>query len=197
MQPSSLEKISYEEYLRLEETSPVKHDFVRGQRVERNVEAMAGGSPNHVRITPVLTGMLRAALRGSKCRSFDSDTLVRIDEAGANYYPDAGIACPPNFVSDRVGVIDNPKAIFEVLSPSTEKFDRSEKFANYRLLPSLQDYVLVSTERRLVEVFSRQDDGSWVVRFYVHGATAHLPSVGIDLPLDELYEDAAFEEEPA
>lgn len=194
-QPTSLERMTFEEYLRLEETSPVKHHFVRGRRIERFAEAMAGGSPNHVRITPSLSRILGSALRGRTCRSFDADTLIRVEEAGASYYADAGIACPPNFLSDRVGVIDNPTVIVEVLSPSSEKYDRGAKFHNYRLLPSLQDYVLVATDRPMVEVFSRQDDGSWNLRIFIHGATAHLPSVGIDLPLVELYEDAVFEGE--
>ena len=85
-------------------------------------------------------------------------------------------------------MIDNPTVIVEVLSPSSEKDDRGDKFRDYRLLSSLRDYVLVSTKRPAVEVFSRQDDGSWNLRVYVHGSTAHLPSVGVDLPLDELYE---------
>ncbi len=191
---ASIDRITREEYLRREAASLVKHDFIDGRMVEREVVAMAGGSPNHVRITPVLTGMLHAALRGRTCQPFDSDTLVHIEEIDRDYYPDAGIACPPNFLSDTVGEIDNPTVIVEVLSPSSEKADRGDKFHDYRLLPSLRDYVLVSTKRASVEVFSRQDDGSWNLRVYVHGATAHLPSVGIDLSLDELYENAVFDE---
>lgn len=192
-QPAFTERITHEEFLRREAASPVKHHFIGGRMVEREVVAMAGGSPNHVRITPVLSRMLGVALRGKPCRPFDSDTLVRIEEVDQDYYPDAGVACPPNFLSDTVGVIDNPTVIVEVLSPSSEKDDRGDKFENYRLLPSLRDYVLVATKRPSVEVFSRQDDGSWNLRVYVHGATAHLPSVGVDLPLDELYENAVFD----
>ena len=77
-----------------------------------------------------------------------------------------------------------------MLSPSSEKDDRGDKFADYRRLPSLRDYVLVSTKQPAVEVFSRQDDGSWSLRVYLRGTVAHLPSVGVDLPLDELYETA-------
>lgn len=190
----AFERIPWAEYLRREAASSVKHHFIDGQMVEREVVAMAGGSPNHVRITPVITGMLRAALHGRTCKPFDSDTLVHIDEIDRDYYPDAGIACPPNYLSETVGVIDNPTVIFEVLSPSSEKDDRGDKFRDYRLLSSLRDYVLVSTKRPSVEVFSLQDDGSWNLRVYVHGATAHLPSVGLDLPLDELYENAVFDE---
>lgn len=191
--PTSLERIGYDEYLRREEASPVKHDFVDGCMVERTVEAMAGGSPNHVRITPALMGMLRNALRGRECRAFDADTSIRVEDAGRNYRPDAGVACPPNFLSDRVGVIDNPVVLFEVLSPATERAERGDKFLDYRLLPSLRDYVLISSVRRMVEVFSRQEDGSWNLRIFIHGSVAHLPSVGIDLDLSELYEDATFE----
>ena len=193
-QPASLERITHEEYLRREAVSPVKHHFIDGRMVEREIVSMAGGSPNHVRITPVLSRMLGNSLRGRTCQPFDSDTSVHIEAADRDYYPDAGIACPPNFLSETVGVIDNPTVVVEVLSPSSEKDDRGDKFRDYRLLPSLRDYVLVSTRRPTVEVFSLQDDGSWNLRVYVRGATAHLPSVGIDLPLDELYENALFDE---
>ena len=192
----TFERITREEYLRREALSPVKHDFIDGRMVEREIVSMAGGSPNHVEITPTLIGMLRTALRGKTCRPFGSDTLVHIEAIDRDYYPDAGVACPPNYLSDTVGEIDNPTVIVEVLSPSSEKNDRGDKFEDYRLLPSLRDYVLVSTRRRSVEVFSREEDDSWTLRIFVQSSTAHLPSVGVDLPLDELYENAVFNEAP-
>ena len=193
----TLERITHEEYLRREAESPVKHDFIDGVMVEREIVAMAGGSPNHVRITPSITRMLGNALRGKPCRPFDSDTLVHVEEIDRDYYPDAGVACPPNYLSETVGVIDNPTVIVEVLSPSSEREDRGDKFRDYRSLPSLQDYVLVATKRATVEVFSRQADGSWNLRVYLEGTTAHLPSIRVDLPLDEIYENATFDESPS
>jgi len=154
--------------------------------------SMAGAGEPHRSITPALSRICGQALRGRPCRYFDQDTKIAVEAAGASYYADGGIACPPNLVSRSTGAIDNPTVIFEVLSPSTEARDRGEKFLNYRLLPSLRDYVLIGTDRPLVEVFSRQPDGNWLLRIYLEGATAHLPSVGVDLPLAELYEDAVF-----
>lgn len=191
---SQFERITHEEYLRREAESPVKHDFIDGRMVEREIVAMAGGSPNHVEITPTLLRMLGVALRKKPCRPFGSDTLVHVDEIDRDYYPDAGVACPPNYLSETVGVIDNPTVVIEVLSPSSERDDRGDKFRDYRLLPTLQDYVLVSTKRATVEVFSRQADDSWNLRVFLPGTSAHLPSVGVDLPLDEIYENATFDD---
>ena len=191
---SQFERITHEEYLRREAESPVKHDFIDGRMVEREIVAMAGGSPNHVEITPTLLRMLGVALRKQPCRPFGSDTLVHVDEIDRDYYPDAGVACPPNYLSETVGVIDNPTVVIEVLSPSSERDDRGDKFRDYRLLPTLQDYVLVSTKRATVEVFSRQADDSWNLRVFLPGTSAHLPSVGVDLPLDEIYENATFDD---
>ena len=119
-----------------------------------------------------------------------------IDASGSGYYPDGAIACPPNDLNPQQGTYDNPVAVFEVLSPGTENFDRRDKADDYKALPSLQDYVLVESDRARVEVFSRLPDGRWAQSVFLAGSVVHLPSVGIDLPLDELYENAAFDAEP-
>ena len=128
--------------------------------------------PDHA---PRLSRTLGNALQGRTCRSFDADTMIRVEAADRGFYADAGIACPPNYLSDRVGVIDNPTVVIEVLSPGTEKHDRGEKFRNYRFLASLRDDVLIASDRRSVEVFSLQDDGSWNRRIFVHGRVRPSP----------------------
>ncbi|AIE86919.1 hypothetical protein OP10G_3551 [Fimbriimonas ginsengisoli Gsoil 348] len=146
---------------------------------------MAGASRNQLELQSALATEIGAALKGRPCRLLGQDTKVWIDKTNVYFYPDATIACPPNFVDDANGVIDNPTVIFEVLSTGTATFDRSAKFADYRSLSSLRDYVLIDSERRVVEVFSLED-GEWLVRSYESGSM-RIPSVNVDVDLDELY----------
>lgn len=181
-----------QEYLDFEETTPDKHELFRGR-----IYAMAGGSSNHGNVIDSLTQVCIEALRGRKpCRFVGSSRKLVIEATGSGYYPDAVIASPLNDLNPRQGSYDNPTVVFEVLSPGTGRFDRTDKYDDYRSLPSLRDYVLVESEVARVEVFSRSDDGGWLHRVYLPGTIAHLPSVGIDLPLDELYENAVFDDRP-
>jgi Uma2 family endonuclease len=170
------------DYLETEEKASIRHEFVAG-----TVYAMSGASRKHVEITRALSGILYRETEGRDCRNLDQDTKVWIEDARAYYYPDATIACPPRFIDEAHGVIDNPTVVFEVLSPSTEGFDRGAKFAAYRALPSLQSYVLIESESRLVEVYSIES-GQWVVRFFsAMDAIAEIPSVSLVISLAELY----------
>ena len=185
--------ISIEDYLAFEETTPAKHELFRGR-----VYAMAGGSSNHSNIIVSLTQACGRSLQGRKpCRFVGENQKVVIGEEGSGFRPDGAIACPPNDLNRQQGTYDNPTVIFEVLSPGTADFDRTDKGDDYKTLPSLQDYVLIESEKVRVEVFSRQADGVWGQRVYLPGTTAHLPSLGIDLPLDELYENVIFEDQPS
>lgn len=181
-----------EEYLAFEETTPEKHELFRGR-----ICAMAGGSSNHSAIIVSLTGACREALRGRKpCRSVGENQKAVVQKSGSSYRPDGAIACPPNDLDRSRGTYDDPTVVFEVLSPSTAEFDRTEKFNDYRTLTSMQDYVLVESEKVRVEVFSRLEDGRWEQQVYLPETVAHIPSVGIDLSLDELYKNAVFDEPP-
>lgn len=166
------------EYLRREREATTRHEYVDGVVCE-----MAGASRNHVEIQGALATEVGIALRRKTCRILPADTKLLVGRK--YYYPDAMIACPPNFVDDTNGVIDNPTVVIEVLSPSTRTLDRGVKFADYRTLPSLKDYVLIDSEARNVEVFSRQND-EWVVR-KVEIGTVPIPSISVLLDLDELY----------
>jgi Uma2 family endonuclease len=154
---------------------------------------MAGAGRNHASITPVLAALCVGQLRGKPCRYRDTDTKVVVVETGSTYYPDGLIACPPNYVNESAGAIDNPAVIFEVLSPSTWRFDREAKFDSYARLESLREYVLIHADTPRVEVFTRREDGKWVLGVYLGGTTAPIDCVGIALALDELYEEAVFE----
>ena len=175
--------ISPAEYLCREREAKTKHEYLSGTVCE-----MAGASRNHIEIQAALATEVGIALRGKPCRILPADTKLRV--RNAYYYPDAMIACPPRYVDDANGVIDNPTVVVEVLSPSTRTLDRGTKFADYRTLPSLGDYVLIDSEARGVEVFSLRE-GEWMVRA-VEAGVAPLPSLGIALDLDELYRHIAL-----
>ena len=177
------------EYLSLERVSEIRHEYLEGC-----VYAMAGESPTHSTICFNLVGVLHPQLRGTPCRGFSPNMKVRAGEAGLYAYPDLSVACgEPIFQDEHGDVLLNPAVIFEVLSPSTEAYDRGEKFARYRALETLTDYVLVAQDRPHVEHFSRRPDGTWM-REEVDGpdATLTLNSINCRLPLADVYERVAF-----
>ena len=179
-----------EEYLELELKAEYKSQYVAGE-----IYAMAGAQPEHVALAANLTGMLYTQFRGRPCQVYSSDLRVRVKPGDLWTYPDVAALCSPPRFETMVNPhsLLNPQVIFEVLSPSTEAFDRGEKFARYRLLESLVDYVLVSSEQMRVEHFVRQADGSWQYKEY-HQPDDRLPlaSVGCELPLAEIYERVTF-----
>jgi Uma2 family endonuclease len=180
--------VSISEYLVREERARFRHEFVGGI-----VYAMAGASRNHSEISSQLFMVVGVPLRGRPCRILGPDTKVFIERADAIYYPDASVSCPPNHVSDSSGMIDNPTAVFEILSASTALVDEGPKFSHYRLLPSLSNYVLIDSRKMHVRVFSLEG-GEWVVRSYESpDDVANVDSIGISLPLGELYEHAVLE----
>lgn len=181
---------SPEEYLALERGTDARHEYLDGQ-----VYAMAGESLERSRICVNLAGELRARLRGGPCEVLSPNMKVVTAPPGLFAYPDATVVCgEPRFHDERRDVLLNPTVIFEVLSPSTEAYDRGEKFFRYRSrIPGLQDYVLVSQGKPFVEHFSRQPDGSW--RYSTAGGLSesiYLASVDCRLPLAEIYDRIAF-----
>ena len=113
---------------------------------------------------------------------------IRIEAMNRCTYADVPVVCgSPQFLDEKRDALLNPTAIFEMLSDSTESYDRGEKFAGYRTLPSLQEYVLVSQKQKLVEHFHRQSDGSWLLRVSGAGESVSLPSLGCELAVDEIY----------
>ncbi|CAN5385860.1 Uma2 family endonuclease [soil metagenome] len=176
-------RVTSEEYLRREAVADTKSELIDGRIV-----AMAAASRQHVVITPNLGDALAPLLRDTGCRRFDSDAKVWIAAFDEYLYPDACVACPPDFVNDAVGAIDNPIVVLEVLSPSTEARDRGIKFERYSTLPSLGEYVLVASERIAVETFVRLGDGRWVRSLWTGlESVARLESLGADLPLSAIY----------
>ena len=181
-----------EQYVELEETSEFRGEYLSGQ-----IFAMADGSPEHSAICNNIGGEMRSLLRGGPCAVFNSDLRVTIMQSGLMTHPDVTVVCGEQHRHplDKHSII-NPTVLFEVLSPTTEAYDRGEKWAHYRRLDSLQEYILVSQNKARVEQYVRQDDDSWKF-IAVDGleASLFLPSLGCSLPLSEVYDRVALEEE--
>ena len=187
-----------EEYLTLERTEVERHEYLDGC-----VYAMAGESPDHGRICVNLTRRLAAQLDGSGCEVFSKDLKVRCgpmprpggSREGLFAYPDLVVICGALQFHDQAReVLLNPQVILEVLSPSTEAFDRGEKFHRYRRwLPTLTDYVLVAQDRPVIDHYHRTETGRWEVDTLEGlGARLHLPSIGCTVALDAVYERIVF-----
>lgn len=179
-------QMSLEEYLRFEEQSMEKHEYRGGE-----VVLMAGGTPDHSLIVMNVGGELRNHLKGKPCRVYDSNLRIRIPRTAILAYPDLSIICGPRAIDpdDKLGQsVTNPRVIIEVLSPTTEAFDRGEKFSHYRNLDSLEEYILISQSTYSVESFLRQPEGHWLMT-PISGLDAilHIRSLDIHLPLTEIY----------
>lgn len=196
--PQTQLNYSVGEYLTLERESEERHEYLDGQ-----IYAMAGESPQHGDISSNLVGILHPQLRGTPCRVWTKDAKVRSGPAIKSYrttkglfsYPDLVVVCgEPQFLDGHRDVLLNPTVIIEVLSPTTESFDRGEKFWRYRThLAALTDYVLVSQTLPLVEHFRRQSDDEWVLST-ASGleSSLRLASIGCVLRLSEVYDRVSF-----
>lgn len=176
--------MTYAEYLAFEATSDTKHEYVNGQ-----VYAMAGGSPEHSRLAARLARLVGNALEGRPCDVFSSDGRVRVEATGRSTYPDLTVVCGElRRAKDDPDAITNPILLVEILSESTEASDRGEKWAHYQRLASLREYVLVSQDRRNVEVFRRSSSTAWSYEAF-DGPEVTLRSISATLSLDALYHD--------
>lgn len=175
---------SYADYLAFERSAPTKHEYVAGM-----VVAMAGGSPEHARLAGRLARFIGVAIDGRPCDVFSSDLRVRISETNRSTYPDLTVVCGRRqTAADDDDAIVNPTVLVEILSDSTEADDRGEKFAHYRRLASLQEYVLVAQKAQRIEVYRREGD-RWVLSEHGPGTRVELPSIGASIPVDEVYRD--------
>ncbi len=179
------------EYLRFERQSDVKHEYFRGE-----LFAMAGASDNHVTIFMNTSYVLVGQLKGRSCRTYGADMRVKVSPTGLYTYPDLVVVCGrPRFEDKELDTLLNPTVIVEILSKSTEAYDRGEKFAQYRTLDTLVDYLLVSQDRPLIERFTRQPDGGWLLTESA-GLDAVMPieSIQCQLPLAEVYDRVEFDQ---
>jgi Uma2 family endonuclease len=200
-QAAAKRRYTLEEYFEFERNSEEKFEYRDGEVVNLSETiGMAGGSLVHSRITANVIAAIRSRLTGGPCQVYSGDLRVRIPRKVLWAYPDASVICGNAQVEAIPGVGEtatNPQVIIEVLSPSTESYDRGDKFARYREIPSLRDYVLVAQHEPRVEVFSRAEDGAWsFVPVSDVRASAVLRSLGVELPLAEVYAGVEFPPAP-
>jgi Uma2 family endonuclease len=174
-----------QEYLDRERRSEFKHEYHAGE-----VFAMAGATEPHVLITTNVVFHLSAQLRQRPCRVYSGDMRVKVSATGLYTYPDAAVVCgEPRFEDERRDTLLNPEVVVEVLSESTEAYDRGKKFEHYRSVPSFREYVLIAQDRHRVERYTRQPDGRWLLSDEADGldAVVELSSIGCELRLSEVY----------
>lgn len=180
------------EYLAFDRASEIKHELINGY-----VYAMTGGSESHSLISVNTSTSLRVQVRGRSCKVYNSDMRVQID-ADTYTYPDITVVCGESRLADREReTLLNPTLIIEVLSPSTERYDRGRKFQLYRQIDSLRTYVLIAQDSPRIEWYVRGDDGRWQFNDAAGlDAQVDLTAIGCTLALDEVYEQVAFPEQP-
>ncbi|MEY4544387.1 MAG: hypothetical protein RL685_582 [Pseudomonadota bacterium] len=185
--PPRLHRYTFHEYLVLEESSTVRHEFLAGE-----IYAMAGGTPQHAALAMAVGAALVARVRGGPCRVHSSDLRVRALATGLTTYPDVTVVCGP-YESDPhdKNTIVNPRLVVEVTSESTEEYDRGEKLESYRRIPSLDAIVLISHREQLIEVFERQGDSTWRRSESRVGSALLIATLGATLSVDEIYATVA------
>ena len=184
--------LSYAEYLALELTTETRHEYLDGE-----AWAMAGGSPRHSKIKTNLAVELGNALGDGPCQPYDSDLRIRTMETGLATYADLTIVCGPlERHPEDPHAVTNPAVVIEVLSPSTEGWDRGGKFRHLGRCPSLQVYVLVSQDEPLFEVYTRgSGSDSWELRRYRGGQCVTLDTIGVEIEVERVYRNLPAEAE--
>ena len=181
--------MSVEEYLQIDRSSiATRYEYIDGY-----VSMLAGGTLDHNTIGANIISILRHSLRGTPCRVFTSNARVRLSSTRF-VYPNASISCDEQ---DR-GQSDNvqsPRLVVEVLSPSTEGYDRGRKFGFYRECPTIQEYLLIDAQRPMLEVYRREKHDLWIFRAYRLDADVELTNLGVRFPVSDVYEDVVIMEE--
>jgi len=182
-------RLTPEQYLDAERAAEFKHEYYNG-----HIYAMSGGSYRHAQIIGGLVRELGNALKKRSCSVVPSDLRLRVSLDGLYTYPDVVVICgDPKFADDRSDTLLNPALIAEVLSPSTEAYDRGFKSAQYRTVESLEEYALVSPAEPRVEMFRRQPNGHWLLSEAVGlEAVCHFDSLDCAIPLSEIYANVTF-----
>jgi Uma2 family endonuclease len=184
MASNPVSNLTEEQYLAIERAAEFKSEFLDGV-----MYAMSGGSLRHSDLASNLLAELRAMLRNSECKAFNSDLRVRVS-ARMYAYPDVSVVCgKPLLADERQDILLNPVVILEVLSPSTEQYDRGMKFQLYRTIDSLREYILVDQDKVLIEQYIRQDASTWTLRDHqTLEDELKIDSIGVSLPLRLIYD---------
>lgn len=183
-----LHRYTYQDYVWLEDDSPIRHEFLAGEIV-----AMAGGTPEHAAMGAEIIRQLGEQLRDGPCRVFTSDLGVRVMATGLATYPDASIVCGPTLRDpDKKTNVTNPRVLVEVTSDGTEDYDRGEKLEHYKKIPTLEAIVIVSHREPRVEVWSRAPGSTeWSRTESRAKSSALVPALGCKLDVDAIWRAAA------
>jgi Uma2 family endonuclease len=182
----NLPKLTPAEYFAWEEQQLCRHEYINGE-----VHAMSGGTQNHSRIALKFAALLDGHLADSSCRVFNSDCRVNIVATDDYTYPDVSVSCDRHDTT-TVQYITYPCLIVEVLSDSTEAYDRGNKFFRYRQNPQLRDYVLVSSQEIAIDLYRKGDDDRWEIINYRTGDLVELRSVSLNFPIEQVYRGIDF-----
>ncbi|MFA7240108.1 MAG: Uma2 family endonuclease [Sulfuricellaceae bacterium] len=178
--------ISPETYLEMETASEERHEYVDGE-----IFAMTGAASTHNLININLLSLIREHLRGGPCRVFAIDIKLRVEAANCYFYPDLMVTCSETDRQSR-SVMNEPLLVVEILPPSTALYDHNRKFAAYRQLPSLQEYVLVNAGQMGIDSYRRGEGKDWILHPYGVGESVVLHSLNLTFPVEEAYRDVEF-----
>jgi Uma2 family endonuclease len=190
MELQSKKRYAADDYLAFEAESPEKHEFYNGE-----IFLMAGGSEAHGVICGNIFAELNARFRKKKCRAFNSEIKIYVRRFNLYTYADATVACDkPNFIDSASGIYDNPSLIVEVLSKSTEGYDRGDKFRFYRSIESFKEYVLVHQHTARIEYYHKRSEHQWsMTEFEGLDTKLRLKHSGISIPFSRIYENVVLE----
>jgi Uma2 family endonuclease len=183
--------VSPEDYLVMERASQEKHEYFKGE-----VFAMSGASQKHNDIARNINTIILPFLKGNPCRMYGSDLRIHIPENTLYTYPDFSIICgKPEVTDEEKDTVVKPSAIIEILSKSTKDYDRGTKFNLYRAIKTLKEYILVDSTKISVEIFTKQEDGRWILTEFKQLTDSFVIStIGLTLQLKDVYEDVNIEE---
>lgn len=181
--PPPQPRFTADEYLAWERAQPERHEYIDGE-----VFAMAGGEDRNATVALNLAIALRQHLDGGPCRVYVSEVRLHVAASNAYFYPDLMVTCDAADAANRLAK-SAPLLVVEVLSPSTGAYDRGDKFAHYRSVPSLQEYVLVDIDRRATDVYRKGADGLWVLHPFIGEQTVEISSVALAVPAATLFAD--------
>ncbi len=183
-------KLTPQDYLALERKSEIKHEYFDGEIFE-----MSGAKRNHNVVAWNIGGELRQKLKGRDCEAYPADMRVFVPETGLYTYPDLVVVCgEPQFQDDVFDTLLNPILLIEVLSESTESYDRGKKFQHYRSIESLEEYILVTQDEARIEKYVKHGDGFWMLSEAVGlDSSIELSSIECEITLSEVYDKVEFE----
>ena len=189
-QPAHIPFVSAEDYLAWEAEQTERHEYLDGE-----IFAMAGAQDQHVTVAGNLYMVLRQHLRGSPCRTYMSDMRLQVEASNCYFYPDVLVTCSAKDAANKNSKSE-PKLLAEVLSPSTAAYDRGLKFAHYRNLSQLEEYLLIDIDTRTVDCYRKGNDGLWVLHPFAKGESISLASVGLEVSAEELFAEVDGVAEP-